>query len=91
MKCHTVVTLTTTTPTPTRERQTEKKVARRAGFEPARPEANGFQVHPVNHSGTVVRCVGHKLCYIKYYTMEKYSSVRMLDGSLKHCSELARV
>ena len=44
----------------------EKKIARRAGFEPARPEANGFQVHPVNHSGTVVRFVCDKLCYIKY-------------------------
>eukprot|EP00985_Skeletonema_marinoi_P026857 scaffold21207_cov198-Skeletonema_marinoi.AAC.13 len=33
------------------------KIARRAGFEPARPEANGFQVHPVNHSGTVVKQV----------------------------------
>lgn len=39
-----------------------KKVARRAGFEPARPEANGFQVHPVNHSGTVVTSKRHHFC-----------------------------
>lgn len=42
-----------------------KKVARRAGFEPARPEANGFQVHPVNHSGTVVTSYKHHFCIYK--------------------------
>ncbi len=58
--------------------------ARRAGFEPARPEANGFQVHPVNHSGTVVRLPRVKLCYMNYCIMEEFVCVQPLErGSLK--------
>ena len=32
------------------------------GFEPTRPKANGFQVHPINHSRMILQSVN--LCYL---------------------------